>query len=184
MRRASSTLFFSGLVSFVLALAIGGCDRGEAPVEEPQRVIGEKGPEIERRAALRFGQDFLARLDKNEPVAALLAPNLTSGQPEATLESMFVGFRRWTGGFSRRVVFAYGFSDSLPDYPPGHYFTIICRSYFEKGNVEEKLIVTTNGEKVLLAGYTQSKRILYGDISSSKPPLINEKTLYPEEHGE
>lgn len=186
MRRTDS-IFFSffswGLSSLALVSVLFACDGGRAKIEEPQRVIGEKGPDAERQAALRFGQEFLERLDRNEPIAALLAPSLRSAQPEASLEATFVGFRRWTGPFRHRVAHAYGFSASLPDYPPGHYFTIYYRSHFEKGNVEEKLIVSTEGEKALLAGYNQSKRILYGDITSSPPPVINEKTLYPEGQG-
>lgn len=151
------------------------CDGGFGGVAEPANVIGgNKGPEKERRAALALAEKFVETLDRGERVAPLLAPYLREQATEDSLDAMFNGFRSWTGAFEKRNAFAYGYAESLPELPPGPYFTVLYRSHFERGNVEEKVIVSADAESPSVAGYFQAKRILYSDgtnpLPSSRPP--------------
>jgi len=163
------------LVLLVLLPLATACDGGLGGVAEPANVIGgNKGPEKERRAALALAEKFVETLDRGERVAPMLAPWLREQATEDSLDAMFNGFRSWTGAFEKRNAFAYGYAESLPDLPPGPYFTVLYRSHFERGNVEEKVVVSADAEGASVAGYFQAKRILYSDganpLPSSRPP--------------
>ncbi|MBY0402130.1 DUF4019 domain-containing protein [Myxococcota bacterium] len=150
------------------------CDLGGG-VAEPTNVIGgNEGPEKERRAALALASKFVETLDRAERITPMLSAFRREQATDDALDAMFVGFRSWTGPFEKRTAFAYGYAEDLPDLPPGGYFTVLFRSHFERGNVEEKVIVSVDEDGESIAGYAQSKRVLYADgsapLPSSRPP--------------
>lgn len=160
------------LVAILVVLLLGlpvACDLGGGVVEPANVIGGNRGPEKERRAALAFAAKFVETLDRGERVTPLLASFLREQSSKDTLDAMFNGFRSWTGPFVKRDAFAYGYSESLPELPPGRYFTVLYRSHFERGNVEEKVIVAVDAEGESVAGYFQSKRVLYSD-RGGRPP--------------
>ncbi|MBK7951763.1 MAG: DUF4019 domain-containing protein [Deltaproteobacteria bacterium] len=157
-------------IAAVLLLGLStACDLGGG-IAEPANVIGGNGgPEKERRAALTLAAKFVETLDRGERITPMLAASLREQATDDALDAMFNGFRSWTGAFEKRSAFAYGYSETVPELPPGRYFTVLYRSHFERGNVEERVIVAVdeNGESV--AGYSQSKRILYSDGAAPPP---------------
>jgi len=125
--------------------------------DDDGQVLSDPGPEKERTEAFSFASELLQSLDRGEDIYPQVAPFLREVAPKPAFDATLSGLRGWVGTLKSREAKSYGYTESLEDAPPGHYFVISYDSEFQNGDAEEKVVVTYDETGYALAGYFLSR---------------------------